>query len=72
VNVSGRVRTDVSNGVADDAVYGEPVSPCKFGKCREILTKCREAVSVTRLKTVRSQQLEKASPYSKSREGILP
>jgi len=45
--------------------------PCKFGKCREILTKCREAVSVARLKTVKSQQLGWGSPYFNSREAIL-
>jgi hypothetical protein len=55
----------------NDAVRYEPVSPCKFGKCREILTKCREAVSVARLKTVKSQQLGWGSPYFNSREAIL-
>jgi hypothetical protein len=57
--------------LADDAVRYEPVSPCKFGKCREILTKCRDAVSVARLKTVKSQQLGWGSPYFNSREAIL-
>jgi hypothetical protein len=58
--------------VADEPVGCEPVSPCNFGKCREILTKCREEEAVTRLKAVRSQKLGWDSPYSKSREAILP
>ena len=29
-----------------DAVGFEPVSPCKFGKCRVILPKCREAPDI--------------------------
>jgi hypothetical protein len=49
----------------------KPVSPCNFGKCREILTKCREKASVTQLKPVRSQKLEWGSPYSGSREGVV-
>jgi hypothetical protein len=31
------------------------VSPCKFGKCRVILRKCREAASISRLNAVRFQ-----------------
>jgi hypothetical protein len=58
--------------LADDAVRYEPVSPCKFGKCRVILTKCREEASVARLKVVGSQELGWVSPYSTSREAILP
>jgi hypothetical protein len=41
---------------SEDAVRYEPVSPCIFGKCREILPKCRETVSVCRPKAIRSQQ----------------
>jgi len=41
--------------LADDAVGFEPVSPCIFGKCRVILTKCREEASIARLKAVGSQ-----------------
>jgi hypothetical protein len=58
--------------LADDAVGFEPVSPCIFGKCRVILTKCREEASVARLKVVGSQELGWVSPYSTSREAILP
>jgi hypothetical protein len=58
--------------LAEDAVGCEPVSPCIFGKCREILTKCREEASVTRLKLFGSQKLGWVSPYSRSREAILP
>ena len=39
--------------LADEAVRYEPVSPCKFGKSREVLTKCRERGSAAPLKTVR-------------------
>jgi len=56
--------------LADDAVGFEPVSPCIFAKCREILTKCREGASLTRLKAVGSQKLGWVSPYSRSREAI--
>jgi hypothetical protein len=31
------------------------VSPCKLGKCRVMLTKCREAASISRLTAVRFQ-----------------
>jgi hypothetical protein len=58
--------------LAEDAVGCEPVSPCIFGKCRVILTKCREEASVARLKVVGSQKLGWVSPYSTSREAILP
>jgi len=58
--------------MADDAVGFEPVSPCIFAKCREIFTKCREEASVTRLKAVGFQKLGWVSPYSTSREAILP
>jgi hypothetical protein len=58
--------------LADDAVRFKPVSPCIFAKCREIFTKCREEASVTRLKLFGSQKLGWVSPYSKSREAMLP
>jgi len=58
--------------VVEDAVPFEPVSPCNFGKCREILTKCREATNITQPKAIRSQKLRFDSPYSRSRETILP
>jgi hypothetical protein len=54
--------------LADDAVQYEPVSPCKFGKSREILTKCRERASAAPLKTIGCHELEWDSPYSRSRE----
>jgi hypothetical protein len=56
--------------LAEDAVRCEPVSPCIFGKCREILPKCREEISGAPLKTARCHKLECDSPYSRSREGI--
>ena len=43
--------------MAVDAVPRQPVSPCNFGKCREILTKCREVAIGTQLKAARSQEL---------------
>jgi hypothetical protein len=58
--------------LAEEAVRCQPVSPCNLGKCREILTKCREEASVTRLKLFGSQKLGWVSPYSRSREAILP
>src|SRR5262249_30640477 len=54
--------------VVADAVGFEPVSPCNLGICREILPKCRETVSETRLKTVRCHRLGCGSPYSDSRD----
>ena len=49
----------------------KPVSPCNFGKCREILTKCRDEASAARLKTVRCHKLGRHSPYLRSREAML-
>jgi hypothetical protein len=66
------VTGDFGDCVVANVVQYEPVSPCIFRKCREIFTKCREAVSVTWLKAVRSQKLGWGSPYSRSREAILP
>jgi hypothetical protein len=57
--------------VVVDAVPCEPVSPCNFGKCREILTKCREVAIGTQLKAGRSQGFGWTSPYSRSREAIF-
>ena len=57
--------------MAVDAVPRQPVSPCNFGKCREILTKCREVAIGTQLKAARSQELGWDSPYSRSREAII-
>jgi hypothetical protein len=54
--------------LADDAVCYEPVSPCNFGKFREVLTKCRDGASAAPLKTVGCHKLEWDSPYSRSRE----
>src|SRR5438105_4008492 len=41
--------------VAVDAGPIKPVSPCIFGKCREIFAKCREAERAVLLKSTRSQ-----------------
>jgi hypothetical protein len=62
------VTRDLGNCVVADAVGFEPVSPCIFGKCREILTKCREAIIVARLKADASQEVGCDSPYARSRE----
>ena len=43
--------------LAEDAVHREPVSPCNFGKCREILPKCREGPNAARLRTPRYHKL---------------
>jgi len=56
--------------LAEDAVRYEPVSPCIFGKCREIFIKCRETVSITPLKVARCHRLGWESPYSSGREAI--
>jgi hypothetical protein len=42
--------------------------PCILGKCREILTKCREAIIATRLEADVSQEVGCDSPYARSRE----
>src|SRR5262249_28915448 len=63
---------DLYDCVVEDAVPFEPVSPCNFGKCREILTKCRETTNITQPKAIRSQKLRFDSPYSRTRETILP
>src|SRR5262245_45779673 len=49
--------------VVAHAVACELVSPCNFRKYREILTKCRETLSITPPKAIRSQSLKRRSPY---------
>jgi hypothetical protein len=44
------------------------LSPCIWGKCREIFAKCREADIATLLKATRSQHLESRLPTLGSRE----
>ena len=65
------VIRDSRNCVVADAVGFEPVSPCIFGKCREILPKCRETAIVPRRKAIRSHKLGWRSPYSRSREAMV-
>src|SRR5262245_28465594 len=48
--------------LADDAVRCEPVSPCIFGKCREITTKCRDDTKHPQLKATGFQQFDYALP----------
>jgi hypothetical protein len=43
--------------------------PCKFGKCREILTKCRERPDQSQQKSGEFQVFRWQSPYSKEQGG---
>src|SRR5262245_35088477 len=58
--------------LAEDAVRCKPVSPCNFGKCREILTKCRDDAKHPQLKATGFQQFDCAPPYCRSREAKIP
>jgi hypothetical protein len=52
-------RDEFPDALAAPSLLGaaqvEPVSPCIFGKCREILAKCRETPSATELKAFNPQ-----------------
>src|SRR5262249_52762469 len=52
-----------------DAAPIEPVSPCNFGKCREILAKCREPPNLTELKAKNLRQL---GPFLPTQEAGRP
>jgi hypothetical protein len=62
---------DLGDCVVENAVQVEPVSPCFLRKCREILTKCSEAIIATRLEADASQEVGCNSPYARSREAMI-
>ena len=57
--------------MAVEAVIGEPVSPCKFGKCRVILRKCWERAVFIPEKALIFQQVGRTLPNQTSRDAII-